>query len=90
MNIVSHFVLIALNPYITLHLKEYPTFVPNDYFWKHHWNEKSGEQRWEAYARVIREIIAQGHNFPLSNLVMEDKLYYKKLLKGHADNKKTE
>lgn len=86
-NMVAHFVLVTCNPYMTLHLKEYPVFKPNEYFWKHYWNEKGGEQRWEAYARVIREIIADGHNFPLADLQMEDKLYYKKLLNSFVDTK---
>jgi len=85
----SHFILIAMNPYVNLHLKEFPTFEPNEYFWKTHWDATSGEERWEAYARVMREIVASGHNFALSNLAMEDKLYYKKLIKGHTDTKKT-
>lgn len=30
-----------------------PVFCPNDYFWEHHWN-KDKEEKWEAYARVMR------------------------------------
>ena len=51
----------------TTHLKIYPVFKPNDYFWANHWSESSGEQKWEAYARVVREeIIAKSFDFGLS------------------------
>jgi len=30
-----------------------PIFEPNEYFWMNHWNPES-EEKWEAYARVIR------------------------------------
>jgi len=33
LSMFAHFVLLTVNPYVTLHLKEYPTFLPNDYFW---------------------------------------------------------
>ena len=39
-------------------LKELPVFKPNEYFWKNHWN-KDKEERWEAYARVMRQLIAE-------------------------------
>ena len=77
-DMLSHFVFITSQPLMQLHLKEYPTFVPNEYFWRNHWDQKSGEERWEAYARVMREVIAYGHDFTVSDLSMEDKLYYKK------------
>ena len=32
-----------MSPYMTLHMKVYPVFRPNDYFWANHWDEKSGE-----------------------------------------------
>ena len=64
-------------------MKQYPVFRPNEYFWEHHWNESSGEAKWEAYARVIREhIIAKSHHFQLSESTMEHKFEYKDLIKG--------
>lgn len=66
-----------------MRFKVYPVFKPNEYFWANHWNEKSGEQKWEAYARVVREeIIAKSFNFELSDTTMEDKFEYKDLMKG--------
>jgi len=41
-------------------MKVFPTFKPNEYFWEHH--QKEGEEKWETYARAIREIIHEGGN----------------------------
>lgn len=75
--------LCSLSPYFTAHLKVYPTFKPNQYFWDNHWSESSGEQKWEAYARVIREhVIAKSFNFELSEVNVNDKLLFKDIMKG--------
>ena len=66
-----------------MNVKIYPVFKPNDYFWKNHWNESSGEQKWEAYARVVRdEIMAPSFNFKLSDLTAQDKVDFKNIMKG--------
>lgn len=52
-----------------------PVFAPNEYFWKHHWDGK--EEKWRAYARAIRQIIAEQGQFELFDIDMEDKLDYK-------------
>lgn len=76
-----HFYFIALNLGVTLNMKIYPVFIPNDYFWQHHL--KQGEEKWQAYARVIREeIIAKGWDFKLVDLSMEKKLELKAIMKG--------
>lgn len=62
-------------PYMTAHIKELPVFKPNDYFFKHH--VKEGEEKWMAYMRVIREIMAESLNFKLSDQRLEDKFDYK-------------
>ena len=68
---------------MTLHMKIYPVFKPNEFFWKNHYDEKSGQTKWEAYMKVLREeIMAKSFDFDLSDIVMEDKLDYKALLKG--------
>lgn len=59
--------------YFSMNLSELPTFAPNDYFWQNHW-DSSKEQKWEAYARAIREIMADFGDFQLHNSEMEDKL----------------
>jgi hypothetical protein len=71
--------------FTTMHMKIYPVFKPNQYFWDHHWDKDSGESQYEAYIRVIREeIIAKSFDFKLSNLVMEDKFEFKKLINGKS------
>ena len=72
-----------MSPFVTIHMKVFPTFKPNEYFWKHHWDSSSGEQQWEAYARVVREeIMAPSFGFKLSDNRMEDKLVFKDIMKG--------
>jgi hypothetical protein len=36
---------------------ELPVFEPNEYFWQHHWDGR--EEKWVAYARAVRQIIAE-------------------------------
>jgi len=68
---------------MTLHMKIYPVFKPNEFFWKNHYDEKSGQTKWDAYMKVVREeIMAKSFDFDLSDIVMEDKVDYKALLKG--------
>lgn len=68
---------------MTLHMKIYPVFKPNDFFWKNHFDEKSGLTKWDTYMKVVREeIMAKSFNLELSDIVMEDKADYKALLKG--------
>lgn len=64
---------------ITMQIHQLPVFEPNDYFWKHHWQEGKEEQ-WEAYARVVRKIMAEVGGFKLCDLAMQDKFTYKKAL----------
>lgn len=54
---------------------ELPVFAPNEYFWKHHWDGK--EEKWQAYARAVRQIIAECGGFELYDIEMENKLEYK-------------
>ena len=38
MNILYHCIIMGLiNPGITIKIKEYPVFQPNEYFWKNQW-----------------------------------------------------
>lgn len=83
-----HYFICFMSPFHTGHMKVYPVFKPNQFFWDNHWSESSGEQKWEAYARVVREhIIAKSFNFKLSDNVMEDKFEFKDLLKGKKSKK---
>lgn len=58
LGIISHVIILFLGGYYTLTIKELPVFKPNDYFFEHYWDEKSGEEKGEAYARIMREIMA--------------------------------
>jgi hypothetical protein len=78
MNVFSHMLLIACQPYTIVTVKELPVFEPNDYFFKHHMKE--GEIKWVTYMRVIREIMADALGFKLSEQSLEDKFAYKELL----------
>jgi hypothetical protein len=48
----------------TVTMYELPKFEPNEFFWKNHWKENE-EEKWQAYARAIREIIAEQGGFEL-------------------------
>ena len=58
--------------------QELPRFEINDYFIKN--CVKEGEEVWQAYMRVIRDIMAEALQFKLSENTMEDKLEYKRIL----------
>lgn len=63
-------------------MSELPVFAPNEYFWQNHWDGK--EEKWVAYARAIRSIIAEEGGFELIDATMEQKLEYKKTVKARA------
>jgi len=44
--------------YIIVNVDVLPVFLPNEYFWKNHWQEGK-EEKWQAFARVVRDIIAK-------------------------------
>jgi len=70
-------------------MKIYPVFKPNEYFWKNHFDEKSGLTKWDTYVKVIREeIMAKSFDLSLSDTLMEDKMDYKALLKGKKPKEK--
>lgn len=74
----SHIVLIAANIYCSITMLEFPDFVPNEYFWKHH--QREGEEKWQTFARCTRDIMAKEGNLGTSEMTIEDKFNYKKLL----------
>lgn len=74
----SHMILIATNPYCSMTMLEFPDFVPNEYFWKNH--QREGEDKWKTYARCVRDIMAKEGGLGVSDLTIEDKFNYKKLL----------
>ena len=72
------FILMKIGIFHTLHIKEYPVFKPNDYFWKHYWKE--GTEKYEVYSKVIRELMRESFDFKLYELNALDKAKYKSLL----------
>ena len=73
--------------FMTLDEIELPVFAPNEFFWKNHWREGK-EEKWEAFARVVREIMGEVGGLKLSDLTMQDKFDYLELLKGKEPKKK--
>ena len=61
-------------------LYEMPVFRPNEYFWQNHWDGK--EDKWVAYARAVRIVMAEAGDFKLSDSTMEDKVVFKDLVRG--------
>ena len=57
---------------------ELANIKPNEYFYKHH--KKEGEDKWETYMRVTRQIMSDASGLELSENYMEQKMEYKNLL----------
>ena len=74
----AHILLCGSNPLCSIKVRQFPTFRPNDYFWKKH--QQKDEEKWETYARVIRHIMAKQGGFEESELEIEDKFAYKELI----------
>lgn len=66
--------------FATVDMFEMPVFRPNEFFWKNH--VKEGEEKWQTYARVIRQIIHEEGGIPYAQneTQIQDKNEYKKLL----------
>jgi len=88
---LNHLYICTLSSCMTLHMKIYPVFKPNDYFWKTHYDEASGLTKWDFYLKILREeIMAKSFGFELSDTTMADKADYKTLLKGKKLKEKKE
>ena len=75
----------AANPFSSFTKLELPVFRPNDYFFEHH--QREGEEKWETYARVIRDIMSEVSGLPKIEQSIEDKFAYKDLLYPKKDKK---
>ncbi len=80
----AYLVLLAAPGWSTFTLHELPVFTPNDYFWKHHWDGK--EEKWEVFARTMQHIIADLGHFEFSESSNDDKVEYKRLVRGKSKN----
>lgn len=65
---------------MTISVHYLPDFEPNEYFWEHHW-QVGKEERWEAFARAVRDSLSDYSGLKKSELQMEDKFAYLKALK---------
>jgi len=78
--LVEYCLLICFAGFQTMTLNEMPVFSPNEYFWKNHWD--GVEPKWCAYARCVREAMAENGNFELHKTQSEDKVEFKNLIRG--------
>lgn len=85
---LNHLYFCMLSSFTTLHMKIYPVFKPNDYFWQNHFDESSGQSKWDTFMKILREeIMAKSFDFELSDASMEDKIEYAAMLKGKVSYK---
>jgi hypothetical protein len=77
---LSHLFIMSGAGFYSIEVNYLPDFCPNDYFWKHHWQEGK-EEKWEAFARAVRDIISETSGLEKSDLQMEDKFVFVKALK---------
>ena len=59
----------------SLTITDMPVFKPNDYFWQHHWDGK--EEKWVAYARAVRTLMAENAGLKLCDTSLEAKVDFK-------------
>lgn len=65
-------------PFSWLDIIHLPIFKPNEFFFKHH--QREGEEKYQTFMRVVREIMAEVGDLELVDEFLEDKFEYKKLL----------
>ena len=68
----------AACPFNTVTRVEMPVFRPNEFFWKNH--QKEGEENWQTYMRVLRQLMSEVSDLPLTEERIEEKFQYKKIL----------
>ena len=61
----THLWLALCNPFAIGYVTEFPFFKPNDFFFKKFLKE--GEEKWECYARIMRDIISTQMKIKLEN-----------------------
>jgi len=82
---LPHYLLGAAIPFSYVEEMDLPVFRPNEYFFKNH--QKEGEERWQTYRRVIRDIMAEVGGFEKSDMHIEAKFEYKEQLYGKGAKK---
>lgn len=84
-NMVASIWLSCSVPYSQVTKFELPVFRPNEFFFKNHQREK--EERWETYARVVRDLMSEASGIPTLDVDIEDKFEYMKVMKEAARSK---
>jgi hypothetical protein len=87
--------IIEMVPLVFLHLSwcciefqaiELPSFCPNDFFYSKH--RKEGEEDWEVFARVIRELMHSEGDLRYCDDRLRDKILYEAYMqKNHKKEK---
>jgi hypothetical protein len=77
-NLLAQIILGSSCGFGSVVIQQLPNFEPNEYFWKHHLKE--GEEKWEAFARVVRYEMAQVGNMKLSDKEIESKYKYREYI----------
>mmetsp|Transcript_19140 Transcript_19140/g.32628 ORF Transcript_19140/g.32628 Transcript_19140/m.32628 type:complete len:111 (-) Transcript_19140:119-451(-) len=75
---LPHYLIGASCPFSTITKIDMPIFRPNDFFWRNH--QQEGEEKWETYLRVIRQLMSEVSDLPLREQHIEEKFEYKKIL----------
>lgn len=75
---LPHYIIGGCSPFSTITKIEMPIFRPNQYLWDHH--QREGEEKWETYMRVVRQLMSETSGLPLAEQSIEDKFECKKLL----------
>jgi len=88
MHIYVSWTMQLLSVYSKVTCLELPVFTPNDYFWENHWDGK--QDKVGLFADTMREIMAEVGGYKLSDATVDDKLDFKKILKGKKLEKKPE
>jgi len=78
LDVFSQALLLMCQPYTTARVRVLPVFKPNEFFLSHH--VLPGEEKWQAYMRVVRQLMGDSLGFRLSEQRLEDKFDYKALL----------
>lgn len=80
MGLISYLNVQFMTGLMSVTYLEMPDFKPNDYFWANHWDGK--EEKWVAYARAVRTLMAEVGGLELSTCTLEDKMEYKAMMRG--------
>jgi hypothetical protein len=75
---LPHYIIGASTPFSTVTKIELPIFRPNEFFWENH--QREGEEKWQTYARVIRQLMSDVSGIPTLDVNIEEKFEYKKIL----------